>query len=301
VPALTRSAAVRTLNYNGAIQRYWDFPPVAGEGTTWHRTATIFMVHGFRGDHHGLLRIAEELPEHRVIIPDLPGFGASEALDRTHDVDAYAAFAAFSVQGLGLEGPTVLLGHSFGSVVAARAAAGNPELFTALVLVNPICEPALDGTSRLASALAGSYYRAAGRLPERAGMALLCNQGIVRLMSAFMAHTRDPGLRSYIHEEHRRHFSSFAERRVVLEAYTASVGATVRDDAARLAIPVLLVAAQEDDLGSVEGQRELAAMIPDARLDIIPGVGHLVHYEKPAEAARCIREYLSGGSDENIH
>ena len=36
-------------------------------------TRTILVIHGFRGDHHGLLRVADQLPEMRLIMPDLPG------------------------------------------------------------------------------------------------------------------------------------------------------------------------------------------------------------------------------------
>ena len=49
----------------------------------------IVFVHGFRGDHHGLEPIAAHLPGLRVIAPDLPGFGASDALPLA-SIEAYA-------------------------------------------------------------------------------------------------------------------------------------------------------------------------------------------------------------------
>jgi pimeloyl-ACP methyl ester carboxylesterase len=39
------------------------------------------MIHGFRGDHHGLQLFADALPEYRVIIPDLPGFRGERFVD----------------------------------------------------------------------------------------------------------------------------------------------------------------------------------------------------------------------------
>jgi pimeloyl-ACP methyl ester carboxylesterase len=86
-----------------------------------------------------------------VIVPDLPGFGRSEALPGTHDTAAYARFVLHSLEALGLGPETVLLGHSFGSVIAARFAAEHPGRTAALVLVNPICEPPLRRAGRLAS------------------------------------------------------------------------------------------------------------------------------------------------------
>jgi len=288
---VTRQPTVVTLSYRGAAQRYWEFQPVSGDAPAG---STIFMVHGFRGDHHGLLRIIEELPSHRIVIPDLPGFGESEALEGIHNVGAYTDFVTFSFGAFELGSSTVLLGHSFGSIVASQWAAAHPAAIAALVLINPICEPALEGSNRCASKLAALYYRAGAALPERLGLALLGNPLIVLGMSSMMAKTRDRALRKYIHGQHLSYFSRYASRRVLLEAFEASITGTVRDVAAQLAMPVILVAAEQDDLGSVKGQLALAGMIADCRLEIIQRVGHLVHYETPHEAARLIENFLEG-------
>ncbi|MCC9204658.1 alpha/beta fold hydrolase [Arthrobacter sp. zg-Y769] len=286
----SRRAAVRSFTVGGAEQVCRDFAPVT-DGDPG--LPPIFMVHGFRGDHHGLLRIVEALPRHRVLVPDLPGFGAGAALPGRHDVPAYTAFVRGALEELGLGPDTVLLGHSFGSIIASRLAAESPELISELVLVNPICEPALEGPKGITSKAAEFYYRLAAALPEKPGMAVLRSPVIVRGMSMLMAKTKDPGLRRWIHAQHDAYFSAFANRRVVLDAFRASISATVRDVAAQLTMPVLLIAAEQDDIGSVKGQRLLAERIPDAELHMLPGVGHLVHYEKPAEAAEKIEDFLS--------
>nr|WP_245192482.1 alpha/beta hydrolase [Arthrobacter pigmenti] len=276
------------MRYRGTIQRYWDFEA--------DRRAPVrpplFMVHGFRGDHHGLLRIVEALPGHRVITPDLPGFGQSEPLPGNHDVEAYAEFVLSSVSALGLGPETVLVGHSFGSIIAGHAAADAPGRFSALVLINPISAPALEGSSRIATRLAELYYRLGAVLPENAGQLLLRNRVIVRAMSELMAKTRNRDLRRWIHGQHRAYFSAFASRDVVLQAFTASISGTVRDSAPRLSLPVLLIAAEKDDLGSIATQQALAGLIPDSKLAVIEDVGHLIHYETPDIAARTITQFL---------
>lgn len=286
-----REAVVRTTGWEGTLQRVWDFPAARSSGPATPAAPPIVMVHGFRGDHHGLLRLVEELPGHRVVLPDLPGFGQGQELTSTHDVGTYARFVAH-VARLAGPGPRILLGHSFGSIVAAEAVAADPDLAAVLVLVNPISTPALEGPSRAASRVAEGYYVAADRLPEAAGRALLANPVIVRGMSAFMAKTKDRTLRRWIHGQHDAWFSSFASRRVVLEAFQASISGTVRDRAQDIDVPVLLIAAEQDDIGSVASQRELAALFPAATLRVIPDVGHLVHYEKPREAAQLIETFL---------
>jgi pimeloyl-ACP methyl ester carboxylesterase len=55
---------------------------------------TLVFLHGLRGDHHGLEPIVAHLDGLRVVVPDLPGFGASPPLPRdAHDVAGYAAWA----------------------------------------------------------------------------------------------------------------------------------------------------------------------------------------------------------------
>ncbi|GAB3272915.1 alpha/beta fold hydrolase [Arthrobacter pigmenti] len=314
VPPLTDRAAERSVSILGATVRYWDYSPADVEQSY----PTMLMVHGFRGDHHGLLKIVEAIPQARIIVPDLPGFGASEPLSMTHNVANYAECVRQLMEQLRLPAGTVLLGHSFGSVIASHAAAaastnaspatasatasvaatGMPP--AALVLVNPICEPALEGSKAFLSRLTALYYKVCARLPERAGMFLLRSRVIVRVMSELMAHTKDRRLRHWIHAEHQRYFSAFANRQVVLESFQASISGTVRDVAGQLDLPVLLIAASDDDLGSVPGQRQLAASISQSRLEILRGVGHLIHYEKPTEAADLILNFAQtlpkGGS-----
>ncbi|GAA3599684.1 alpha/beta fold hydrolase [Agrococcus terreus] len=255
----------------------------------------VVFVHGFRGDHHGLEPIAAHLPGLRVIAPDLPGFGASDALPLA-SIDAYADHLIALVAELAPGAP--VLGHSFGSIVVAHAAARGLDT-SRIVLVNPIATPALEGGSRLGSLAALGYYRAAAALPERAGLALLGAPPIVRGMSAFMAKTRDRALRAWIHEQHDRYFSTYASRQAVLEAFDASIRHTVGEVAASIRQPVQLIAADRDDITPLAHQHRLRATFPDARLSVLTGVGHLVHYERPREAAAIVRRFLAeeaGGS-----
>ncbi|MBM7504792.1 alpha/beta fold hydrolase [Agromyces aurantiacus] len=280
---------------------------VHGSDTAWWEygdpgAPAIVMVHGFRGDHHGLEPIVAKLPGYRLIVPDLPGFGESSPFaEGPHDIDAYAAWlgefaeAAGVTDGAAADGPRgwVLLGHSFGSIITSAAVARGlaPR---ELVLVNPIGAPALEGPRAIMTRLAVAYYRIAAALPERLGFALLRNRGIVRVMSVTMAKTEEPALRRFIHDQHDRYFSAFGDRDAVLEAFEASVSHDVREYAPAIHVPVLLVAAERDDVTPLAAQHRLRPLFDDAELAVIPGVGHLIHYETPAEAAGRIREFLEG-------
>ena len=44
----------------------------------------------------------------------------------------------------------------------------------------------------------------------------------------------------------------------------------------------------------MDSQQQLAAQLPDSHLEMIDGVGHLIHYEAPDIAAAMITEFLEG-------
>jgi pimeloyl-ACP methyl ester carboxylesterase len=67
----------------------------------------------------------------------------------------------------------------------------------------------------------------------------------------------------------------------------------VSDFAHSIKAPVLLIAGAEDDITPVSAQRRVQFLFPKAELHVVEGVGHLLHYEKPVEAAALIRQFLS--------
>ncbi len=274
----------RDVRVLGGSTAFWDYGPVDAP-------VTIVAVHGFRGEHHGLEPVVAYLPTVRVISPDLPGFGETPPISgRRHDVVLYAewltAFVAQVAPG------AVILGHSFGSIVAAAAVAAGLET-PRLILVNPIGAPALEGPRGILTRLAVFYYWAGARMPNRAGTALLRNGAIVRVMSVSMAKTKDPALRRFIHDQHDTYFSRFADRDVLHDAFVASVSHDVREFAPSITQPTLLIAADRDDITPIEAERVLAGLFPSATLVEIAGVGHLIHYETPEPAAAAIRSFLA--------
>ncbi|MFC7622982.1 alpha/beta fold hydrolase [Microlunatus sp. GCM10028923] len=252
----------------------------------------MILVHGFRGDHHGLARIAEELAAaggpYRIVAPDLPGFGSSEPFpDRPHDLSAYASWLTGFTTAVAGGRPVIMVGHSFGSIVVSAALAGGLAAERA-VLINPIGAPALSGPRGFLSRLAVGYYWLGAKLPAPIGLPLLRSRAITRLLSEVMAKTKDPELRRWIHDQHRQYFGAFADRDVVLESFRASVSSDVSQFAAELDLPVLLIAGEVDDITEVDRQRVLADRFPRAELVVAEGVGHLIHYEAPALAAEAI-------------
>jgi len=68
---------------------------------------------------------------------------------------------------------------------------------------------------------------------------------------------------------------------------------TVMDRLGEITAPTLIVAGQDDFIFPPEHQRELAAAIPRAHLQLIERAGHNPHAEQPAEVMRAIRDFIS--------
>jgi pimeloyl-ACP methyl ester carboxylesterase len=281
-----REARVSVL---GSDSHYWDYGPQDA-------AVTIVAVHGFRGEHHGLESVIAHLHGIRVINPDLPAFGDSSPMtDAEEDVEGYSRWLGLFIEALALPDRPIILGHSFGSIITSAAVAGGLST-PALILVNPIAAPALQGPKAFISALTSLYYRLGAALPNRIGYALLGSSLITRFVTVQMAVTRDPQLRKWIHYQHTTYFSRFSDRDTLSRAFRASTVHWVAEYAASIAVPTLLIAAEKDQITTVADEQALADSIPGAELHVIADVGHLIHYEKPAEAAALIEGFLASRS-----
>ena len=274
----------RSVELDGSLCVYYEYP---AEG---YSDLTLVMIHGYRGNHRGLQAIAAGLSKYRVIIPDLPGFGQSAPLTVTHSIQAFSDWLHSFLELLQLENKANLMGHSFGSlVVGFYATQHSPR---SISLVNPVSSPALEGPRAALTNLTKVYYSVAAALPKGIGQWLLRSKIAVMVMSVVMAKTKNKVLRRWIHQQHLSNFSDFATVEVATEGYEASISTDLSTLAPMISSPVLVVAATLDDITDIESQRRVSNLYPNATYREIQGVGHLVHYEAPDQAASFIKEFL---------
>ena len=277
--------AVRhTAEIDGKLCVYYEYPSMG------HSDKTLVMIHGYRGNHRGLQAIAAGLTKYRVIIPDLPGFGESEHLKTTHSIQAYSDWLHKFLGVLQLTDKAHLMGHSFGSLVVGSYSTQHTPI--SVSLVNPVSSPALEGQRAALTNLTKLYYSLASALPNALGQWLLRSKLAVMVMSVVMAKTKQRTLRRWIHSQHLSNFSDFANVAVATEGYEASISMDLSKLAGLISSPVLVVAATLDDITDINSQRRVSALYPNSTYREIQGVGHLVHYEAPDQAARFITEFL---------
>ncbi|MDA8292526.1 MAG: alpha/beta hydrolase [Actinomycetota bacterium] len=202
----------------------------------------------------------EEGPELDAVAIDLPGFGATPPPPEPWGSEQYAHAVSPLLEQCAPK--VVLLGHSFGGKVAVRLADARPDRVAAVVLSGtPLFLP--EGRARRAPA----GYRAVRAL-ARAGIV-----GEERLERARRRHG-SPDYRA----------ASGVMRGVLVrtlqERYEGSLG--------RISCPVELVWGEQDEEVRVEVARRAAAVLADARVVCVPGVGHMT----PRDAPRALRDAL---------
>ena len=117
------------------------FETPCAEGTlAWRRWGSglpMVLLHGGTGSWTHWIRNVEALATERTVwVPDMPGFGDSASPPKGSDVGAIARIVATGVaELLPVGGTCVLVGFSFGGLVAGHLAAAHPELVSRLVLV----------------------------------------------------------------------------------------------------------------------------------------------------------------------
>lgn len=287
-PALNALAATRAerfvANTPMVATPYWLYT------ATEKSKGSIIMVHGYRGTHEGLAAIVGALPDFDCYVPDLPGFGESPALKVRHNIENYSLWLAEFVDALNLKGKATILAHSFGTIVVGSYAQSHDS--ENLILINPVSAPALSGPRTILSQLSRIYYRLAAVLPERAGRWLLSTKPIVWLVTEFMFIGKDKALKAWVDVQHQTYFSRFTSTKTAAEGFEASISNNLSDYAAKISSSVLLICAQQDDITSIEQQREAAKLYKNATYVELANVGHLTHYQSPNELAQHAREFI---------
>jgi 3-oxoadipate enol-lactonase len=216
-------------------------------------------------------------PHYRVIAVDLPGHGASPLPSRDVTIDAMAEAVAALVGGLRVA-PAHVVGLSLGACVAVRLALQAPARVRSLTLVNAFARLRPGGPAELA------------RLAHRLWL----------LGTAPM-----PALAAHV----ARGLFPWPEQRALYDAAVASLSATsrrgyaaamralarfdARGQLAAIRQPTLVVAGDRDSVVPLGAKLQLAAAIPGARVEVVPGSGHATPYDRPDAFNRLLLDFLS--------
>ena len=222
----------------------------------------------------------------RVIAFDRPGFGHSERPRTTiWTPAAQAKLIAAALAAMG-EGPATIVGHSFGTMVAAELGLGHPEAVSALVLVGGYYYPSIRPDAALAAPPAIPVVGDAIRYT----VSPLIGAAMKRPMEAqiFAPAPVSPGWAAEFPFEMTLRPSQI--RAAAAEAaLTVAAAASLAPRLGGLTLPVTLIAGNGDKVVSTEGQSvRLAGALAGSELLLVEGAGHMVHHSGGRQVVQAI-------------
>src|SRR5512139_1187286 len=234
----------------------------------------LVFLHYWGGSSRTWQHVVNALsPDYRTVAIDQRGWGKSASPEAGYALSDLADDALALVDALHLES-YILVGHSMGGKVAQLAASRRPRGLRGLVLVAPTPPRPL-----------------ALPLDARHGMvhAYDSRESIVATVQQVLAPggLSDGDLETVIAE-------SLAG---ALQAKSAWPLATSQEDITadvpKIDVPVIVISGEHDRVDPPEVLlRELLPRIPQARLVVLPGVGHLLPLEAPADLAHVIKAFV---------
>jgi len=240
------------------------------------RGPALFLFHSLLSDRASFDAIAPKLaPSFRVIVPELPGFGRSAAV--AGGLAAIADRMAEVVRdGAGGEAALVL-GNGYGGFVALQMALRHPGIASRLVLAD-----------------AGAAFSEPGRDAFRNMAAAAGAKGLSAITEVAMRRLFAPEFQAQHPDLMRDRREAFL--RTDPEVFRAACGALaeldLRPQLGQLEMPVLVLVGEQDEATPPPMSRELAALLPNARLVIIPGCAHVPQLQSPELFLAAIGDFL---------
>jgi pimeloyl-ACP methyl ester carboxylesterase len=256
---------------------------------------TCIFIHGFTGSHEGFQYIIPELERFHIIVPDLPGFGESKLGLDTFTIDELGKRVNAFVRDLKLKQPPYVIGHSMGGLVVASMLAQNPELFhPRAVLVSPVATRVNYLDSRKIGEFLGRLQFFLGKTVPGAGPRLVKSRLISRISTAIILTANQPKLKKQIRDHHFKNldYISSIDFYYQLHVNINKKGAVDYAPELNKKFTIMIVTGDKDNVTPLATQRKLEHALKDAKIHLVHGVGHLLHYERPTEVAAAIDGFL---------
>lgn len=258
---------------------------------------TVVLLHGnnFAGFYFGVVIDALREEGFRVIVPDQIGYGRSSKPIIPYYLADMARNTRSILQRLNID-KAMIVGHSMGGMLAARFASQYPDATERLVLFNPIGltdtrfnNPVGDPDEAYKRTLASTY------------------QTIRASLMRYVAHKPsawNSQFESYVRIRYAWTLSADWPRLARVQSLMNNLISLdpVVYDWAHIQAPTLVYGGAEDMLAGTpaafqEGMKRIAATIPNgkARLELLPGLGHVPFMEAPERALPPLVAFLKEG------
>lgn len=237
----------------------------------------VILLHGIGSGADSFADLSQRLASRfSVLVWNAPGYGLSSDPPRPLEPAEYGWVLASALQGVGVD-RAVVVGHSFGAVVAAELAKRSPEQVAGVVLadasVGDGAKPAQDRERSWRERCEAIVQLGPQGLAERRVPELLAQPGPTAAYAqamAVMRKVRAAGYQSAAWTLHQAEEMSFWKR---------------------WRKPALLLWGARDRVTSPEQAQALARAMPQARLVLLPQAGHLSYLEAPERFAQEVAQF----------
>ena len=237
----------------------------------------IVLFHSLLADGSSFDLIAPELAKtHRVLILNLPGFGGSDRIDG--GLDAVADQCAAAIRALELPQTPIVLGNGYGGFVALTMAIRHPGIAQRLVLAD-----------------CGAAFSEPGRAAFRGMSAGAAANGLAGIADVAMRRLFSPEYQA----EHPELIQARRERFIAVDPQTfhnacaALASLDLRPALASVTVPVLVLVGELDEATPPAMSKELAAGLPNARLEVLAGCAHVPQLQEPGVFMQAIAAFVA--------
>ena len=241
------------------------------------RGPAVLLLHGLGGSASSMAGLVSALSPlaPRIVLLELPGHGRSpDPAGGPLSAREHGAVAIVCAEELALEqgGKVFIAGNSLGGALSLFAAHERPELFAGVAGLNPAgAELSDEAINVLPRAFPDAGHGAAV---------------MARLLFA-----RTPWLFWLVARDFARHWGTPTVQRILDDARAGNDRSLGLDVLTDIRVPVLIVWGEEDRLLPASSLQDFAR-IRGARVEVIPGCGHVPQLERPAVTRRIIAEFL---------
>ena len=255
---------------NGIRMAYDD----QGEGVA------VLLIHGYPLSRAIFAPQERALsPHYRVIVPDLRGFGDSDAPGETYHMALLADDLVALLDHLGVN-QAVVGGLSMGGYVALAFWRHHAPRVRALILMDTRAEADTDEVRQSRQQAIATAWQEGSR-------------AIAEQMAAQVLGRTTHASRPALVEEVKQLMASTPPAGIIgaLQGMLARPAAT--DLLPAISVPTLVLVGEEDAEGFQTAAQTLAERIPGARRVTIPQAGHLITLENPSAVNAALLDFLA--------